>query len=409
MLRATDVPSGDDVEELLAGVAVEFASKAMQKMVRQSVGSDGDGGDDNGRGDGGGGPAPGLVPVFRRPDDFDVALKPVAKINDRVDDDVEIDVAPEAAAADPMREWDDLPLCAFWAAPGEPQNCAAMTDGQADEWLSVGGMTANVQLVRCGPEVGKRLNRSVSMMLQHFDLGNCFTLFTGPDLVIDVAMLRAFPTEYRALFATTTWFSAVGSGGGHFSALRAGLYIFSRRRDVLERAVPIVRHVIKLSLSSWLFSCERATLPPLSPEALSICVSSPSELERAVQRRPQALMLTCGTQAVSLGALDAPEAGKLRLLTLVNCNDVPFRRVEALMRRLTQLVVCWHAVNVPAAVELARTFPERVSLQSPFNTDKVRLRSELLAKGLDEDVATTLIGTHLSTVPLRLSAISKRE
>jgi hypothetical protein len=390
MLRATGVPGGGDVKKLLAGVALEFASEAMQELVRLSVGDDD-----------GGGTAPGLDPVFRRRDELDEAIvvpEPVDAREPVDDDEVETEVKVKPAA-DPLREWDDLPLCAFWG------NGDSQTTKQ--HWTATADIAIAFQPLSCNVEVGKRLNRSVSMVLQHFGHGDdCFTLFTGLGLEIDVEKLRAFPSEYRRLFSTAkTWFSK-GSAKDRFKARQAGLYVFARNQDTADHALRIALRVIDLSLESWLFSCERATLPPLSPKALSLSVSSSSELALAVQRRPQALTLSCGTQAVSVDALDhRTDLLNLRLLVLIGCRDVPCARVLALMSRLKKLVVCWHAVDVPAAVELARAFPERTCLLSPFNADKMSLRRELLAKGFDENTAHTLIGTHLSTVPLRRSAI----
>jgi hypothetical protein len=297
-----------------------------------------------------------------------------------------------------LREWDDLPLCVYRsggvASPG---------------WTSTTRMAVDFVPAECSLECGKRLNRSVTMVFRHCGLADrCLSLFTGPGLEIDVAKLRGFSTAHRQLFSehADSVFSK-GSSDDCFTAQKCGLVVLGLNVDDVQHGLSIARTVVDMSLKSWLFTCERATLPPLSPTALSISISSPSELARALQRRPHALILSCGTQAVSFDAFDEQEVDCLRLLVLIGCHDVPSERVAKLMRRRQQLIVCWHAVNLPAAVDLARAFPERVSLQSPFDTDKDDLRNELFALGFDRDesVVATLIGTHLSTVPLRLSAI----
>jgi hypothetical protein len=410
MLRATNVPQGPKIDELLKGVTGEFGSRSMMRAVRRTIVGNGnadkgvDDSDDDSDFDAGEySLAPGLWPNAAQQRDWnDVALSETDPERDvehvleqDVSDSAECAPAEKDAVAAALSEWSDLPLCALRIDSA----VAGAEVATGERWRSSTGMAVDFMPVDnlVTFECGKRLNRTVMEGLAHIGLTDrCVSLFTTPETVIRVPLLRAFQKQYQELFASADSFFKCTKRKECFRAHRRGVYVFGLDAEIVQRALVVAQNVVTVALSQWQFVVERPSLKPLSRDDVSLSLSSPATLAQALAMKPVALSLGVGGARFDLAQLKSllMGASQLRMLTLAGCDDVPVELIDNVMRHNRELVVCW--VSEPARVELARAHASRVSLLAGGRTDAANVLAMYVAKSCDEELARTLVGTYFA-------------
>jgi hypothetical protein len=164
---------------------------------------------------------------------------------------------------------------------------------------------------------------------------------------------------------------------------------------------------------AWRFECERADLEQLVPPEVMISASSAAELEDLMNSHAsnnvRAVMLAFGAaqhESERVKELLQPIVGQLRLLEVVGWPSMPIEFFERLMDANPTLVVCWYHADPRVMIPLARKHLHRFCLTAT-GLDATQAKNKLLAMNVDEATACKLVGTHLATNKLRLSALCR--
>jgi hypothetical protein len=170
MLRVHDVPDGPDAQQWLDQLSCEFGSMSMSGVVRDAL----------------------------------EACSTGAHTSQHAD-----------SIAIAEREWDDSPLCAMVVRTAES------SEGKLSAEMPFGFQPVTPE--QCSFDCGKRLNRNVAAMLQHFGLGpDCLSL--SEEAAIELTKLHGYTERYRDLFSRATiWFDETDDS---FRARERGLFVF---------------------------------------------------------------------------------------------------------------------------------------------------------------------------------------